>query len=139
MTAYSLGLGIPFLLTALMLDSAQAGLRRMTRHMNMIKVVSGAFLVFIGITIARGDLQSLSLRLSTDFGAFSYRVEECVVGVVEGDIHFGQARDCLNDNPDFNTLVALNKGWLTQEDIDNGMTSLDVDPAKFRESRDADS
>ncbi|NJL56796.1 hypothetical protein HC928_17830, partial [bacterium] len=59
LTAFSLGLGIPFLLTALMLDSAQGMLRRLQRNMRVIELVSGSFLVLVGITIASGQLQSL--------------------------------------------------------------------------------
>jgi cytochrome c-type biogenesis protein len=104
MTAYSLGMGIPFVLTALMLDSAQGGLRRLNRHMNTIKLVSGAFLVVIGFTIATGSLQDLSRRFSVEFGDFSYRVEQCVIGAVEGVIPWGQAGVCLTGQEDYTTL-----------------------------------
>lgn len=104
MTAYSLGMGIPFVLTALMLDSAQGGLRRITRHMNTIKLVSGGFLVFIGFIIASGQLQSLSQRFSIEFGDFSYRVEQCTVGAVEGHISWGQYWPCVTDAEDYRTL-----------------------------------
>src|SRR5690606_17888474 len=42
LTAYSLGLGIPFLLTALALNQAQGLFRRLQRNMRTIEVVSGA-------------------------------------------------------------------------------------------------
>ncbi len=110
MTAYSLGLGIPFLMTALMLDSVQGWMRRLKSHMNMIKLVSGAFLVLIGFTIATGRLQDLSLRFSRQFGDLSVRVEECTVGALEGEIAWGQYRTCVDGDVDFYTLREQHTG-----------------------------
>lgn len=79
--AYSLGLGIPFLITALLLDRAQGVLRGLNRHMHTIKLVSGAFLVLIGLLVASNQLQRLSLQLSTgEFAEFSINVENSVLG-----------------------------------------------------------
>jgi len=94
--AYSLGLGIPFLLTALMLDGAQGIFRRLQGYMRSIQLVSGVFLVFIGYLIASGQLQSFSLRLSQDFGDFSYSLEECTIAVFEGDLRLNQFDICMN-------------------------------------------
>ncbi len=85
LTIYSLGLGIPFLLTALALDSAQAGLRRLQRSMRTIELTSGAFLVLIGVLVASGQLQSLSQRFSAEFAEFSIGVEESVLEWVTGE------------------------------------------------------
>ncbi len=49
MVAYSLGLGIPFILTAVALDRAQVILRGLKRHLNTIKVASGVLMVIIGV------------------------------------------------------------------------------------------
>lgn len=95
LTAYSLGLGIPFLLSALMLDSAQGVIRRMNRHMRAIKLVSGGFLIAMGVLIASGQLTSLSQQLSGQFAEFSILVEECSLGWIEGDVYFNQLGDCL--------------------------------------------
>ncbi|MBZ0297893.1 MAG: redoxin domain-containing protein [Anaerolineae bacterium] len=84
LTAYSLGLGIPFLLTALMLDSAQSLLRRLQRQMHRIELVSGAFLVLIGLLVASGQLQSLSQQFSNQFADFSVTMEESVLGFLTG-------------------------------------------------------
>src|SRR5690606_20891421 len=71
LTAYSLGLGIPFLLTTLLLDSAQGMLRRLQRHMGRIEVLSGALLIFIGFIVATGQLQNLSQSFSNgELGLF---------------------------------------------------------------------
>jgi cytochrome c-type biogenesis protein len=78
LTAYCLGLGVPFLLTALMLDSAQGVLRRLQRHMHKIELVTGAFLIFIGVLVARGQLQSVTQQFALQFGDFSVAVETSV-------------------------------------------------------------
>ncbi|MGQ9887794.1 MAG: redoxin domain-containing protein [Aggregatilineales bacterium] len=80
MVVYSLGLGIPFLLTALMLDSARGILRRLRNNMRRIEITSGAFLVLIGVLVASGSLQQLSLQFSVgQFADFSFSVEESVI------------------------------------------------------------
>ena len=85
LTAYSLGLGIPFLFTALMLDSMQTLLCRLQRHMRKIQLVSGAFLILIGITVASGQLQNLSQQFAGQFAEFSIELEQSVIGLVTGD------------------------------------------------------
>jgi cytochrome c-type biogenesis protein len=110
LTAYSLGLGIPFLLCALMLDGAQVGLRKVMRHMRTIKLATGAFLVFVGVMVMSGSLQDFSRTMSGQFADFSVRVEECVVGWAQGDVYFGQLGGCLSGETDAETLKTLNTG-----------------------------
>ncbi len=88
LAAYSLGLGIPFLLTALLLDSAQGLLRRLQRHMRKIELVSGGLLIFIGVLVATGTLQSLSQYLNNEFADVSIQVEQSILGALTGE---GQA------------------------------------------------
>lgn len=97
--AYSLGLGIPFLVTALMLDSAQNIFRKLQRNMRAVTVASGLFLVMIGYLVASGALQSLSLRFSREFADFSYQVEKCTVGLFEGDVRWSELGACYRDDP----------------------------------------
>ncbi|MFW5743145.1 MAG: cytochrome c biogenesis protein CcdA [Spirochaetota bacterium] len=61
--AFSLGLGVPFLLAGIFFGRAAEGLRRIRRYIPAIKVASGVLLVVIGILIAVGRLQQLSARL----------------------------------------------------------------------------
>jgi cytochrome c-type biogenesis protein len=96
MIAYSLGLGVPFLLTALMLDGAQAVLRRIQQHLHKIELVSGAFLVLIGVLIATGRLQQLSQNFANQFAEFSYRLEECVTDWTRGELAFGSIGACMD-------------------------------------------
>ena len=46
--AYSLGLGVPFLATAVLLTTTFEGLRSLSRHARVIETASGAFLVVMG-------------------------------------------------------------------------------------------
>lgn len=94
--AYSFGLGIPFLLAALLLDGAQSLLRRLQRHIHKIELVSGTFLIVIGVLVASGQLQQLSLTFATQFADVSYRMEECVVAMNAGEIGLGELPACLN-------------------------------------------
>ncbi len=75
LTAYSIGLGIPFIITAMLLNSARGVLRRLQRHMHKIELTSGTLLVIIGLLVASGQLQSLSQTFSQgEFADFTFRV-----------------------------------------------------------------
>jgi cytochrome c-type biogenesis protein len=115
LTAYSLGLGIPFLVAALLMEGAQSLIRRLQRQMRLIELASGGLLVIIGILVASGQLTVLSQNLSNQFADFSYRVEECGVGFFRGDVGGQYLGDCLNG-----TLhpVALNQSMYGAIDAD---------------------
>jgi cytochrome c-type biogenesis protein len=49
--AYSLGMGLPFLIVGLGVDRAARQLRKVQRHMRTIKIASGVFLILIGILV----------------------------------------------------------------------------------------
>ena len=51
LAVYSLGLGVPFLATALMIDRFFSAMGRIRRHYHTIELVSGALLIVIGILI----------------------------------------------------------------------------------------
>ena len=51
LSAYSLGLGVPFLATALAIDRFFAAFAKIRRHYHKIEIVSGALLIVIGILI----------------------------------------------------------------------------------------
>ncbi len=97
LTAYSIGLGIPFVVTALLMNSAQGILRRLQRHMRKIELFSGTLLILIGLLVASGQLQSLSQTFSQgDFADFTFRVEECGVGYFEGRVGLSHVGACLS-------------------------------------------
>jgi cytochrome c-type biogenesis protein len=57
---YSMGLAVPFLITAWMLTAATDRLRKLNRHMGVIERVSGAFIVIIGVLLLTGTFTILN-------------------------------------------------------------------------------
>ena len=75
LVGYSLGLGIPFLLTGLAVDRATALLRRARRYMPAIKMTTAALLVAIGVLLLVDALPHIILQVGEWFGtdwAFSF-------------------------------------------------------------------
>lgn len=62
--AYSLGLGIPFIVSAVLIDYLKSAFNWIKRHYNVINIVCGALLVLIGILMATGTLGRLLALLS---------------------------------------------------------------------------
>ena len=62
--AYSLGLGIPFLLSAVLIDYLKSAFNWIKRNYRIINTVSGAFLILVGILMATGMLGRLLAWLS---------------------------------------------------------------------------
>jgi len=86
MTIYSLGLGLPFTVTAIALDRAQGILRRLKRRLNVLNVASGVLLIVIGILVNTGELQRMSRFGAGNGAVFMYKVEECTIKVSEGSL-----------------------------------------------------
>ena len=63
LASYSLGLGVPFLATAFALGSATLLLKRFNRYFGVVEVISGVFLIVVGILMVTG----LFLRLPQYF------------------------------------------------------------------------
>ncbi len=59
LVAYSLGLGVPFLVTALLLDRATALMSRMRRHMQAVSIFTGLLLVAIGLLMLSNTFRLL--------------------------------------------------------------------------------
>ena len=62
--AYSLGLGIPFLLSAVLIDYLKSAFNWIKRHYTIINTISGVLLILIGILMATGMLGRLLALLS---------------------------------------------------------------------------
>jgi cytochrome c-type biogenesis protein len=60
LTAYSLGLGIPFLLVGLAFGPLSRWLRRMNRYLGLVSMISGGLLVLMGILIFTDSLGLLA-------------------------------------------------------------------------------
>lgn len=62
--AYSLGLGIPFILSAVLIDYLKAAINWIKKNYRVINAVSGGLLVFVGVLMATGMLGRLVNLLS---------------------------------------------------------------------------
>ena len=62
--AYSMGLGVPFLLSAVLIDYLKSAFDWVKRHYQVINLVSGILLILIGVLMATGTLGRLLSLLS---------------------------------------------------------------------------
>ena len=62
--AYSLGLGLPFILSAVLIDYLKSAFNWIKKHYGVINAVSGSLLVLIGILMATGTFERLLGLLS---------------------------------------------------------------------------
>lgn len=63
--AYSVGLAIPFLLTALAINTFLKHFNRLKKHMRIISIVTGIFLIATGLLIFTNSLAIISAYLNT--------------------------------------------------------------------------
>ena len=61
---YSLGLGVPFILSAVLIDKLKSAFDWIKRNYKVINIVSGSLLILIGILMAAGTLGRLLSLLS---------------------------------------------------------------------------
>ena len=57
--AYSVGLGIPFFVSAILIDKLKGAFNFIKRHYRIINVISGVLLIIIGILMATGQFGKL--------------------------------------------------------------------------------
>ena len=62
--AYSLGLGVPFLLSAVLIDKLKTAFQWIKKNYRVINLVSGCFLILVGVLMATGTLGRLLALLS---------------------------------------------------------------------------
>lgn len=60
LAVYSLGLGLPFILTGFLTSRAIGAMNRIKPHFRKIEVASGALLVLVGVLVFSGQLQRIS-------------------------------------------------------------------------------
>ncbi len=65
LTAYSLGLGIPFFITSLTVNSFLSAFKRIQKYMRLIEIISGIFLIIVGILILTNYFVILSSYLQS--------------------------------------------------------------------------
>ncbi len=71
LSVFSLGLGVPFLLTGLFFSVALKQIGKLKPYLNKIRIASGAFLIAIGVLILLGRLQ----RFNSVLFSFAYTLE----------------------------------------------------------------
>ena len=69
LAVYSAGLGIPFLLAALMIEQSASLFNRMKRHLNTIERGIGVLMVLTGIAFLTGTISNVSIWLLEAFPA----------------------------------------------------------------------
>jgi len=62
LTFYSLGLGIPFILSAVAISVFLSSFNKMKKHLKVIKVTSGAILVIMGVLLITNKMTILIIR-----------------------------------------------------------------------------
>lgn len=62
--AYSLGLGIPFFISAILIDKLKGAFTFIKRHYNVINTVCGVLLVIVGLLMATGLMNRILVFLS---------------------------------------------------------------------------
>ncbi len=70
LAVYSLGLGIPFLLTSLAINQFFGAARRIRRYYHGIELASGALLIVIGVLIISGELTIITRALQPYLPSF---------------------------------------------------------------------
>ena len=87
---YALGLGLPFLLAALLLDQATASIHRLRKHMRKIEMGSGILLLVIGLAMVGSVLRGLNplTGLASLFGGSDVALvlDDWLVGISAGNI-----------------------------------------------------
>ncbi len=65
---YSLGLGIPFLVTGAAMSRVAPALRQMNRHLGLVSKITGIFLIVVGVLLFNDRLSLISNLFVSQFG-----------------------------------------------------------------------
>ncbi len=71
LAAYSLGIGLPFIVAAIFSTAFMGWAQRMRRHMRKVEIVAGSLLVVMGVLFVSGQVATISYWLINTFPAFS--------------------------------------------------------------------
>jgi cytochrome c-type biogenesis protein len=90
--AYSLGLGIPFLLLALAVDRAMPFVRSMRKHMRAFQIVSGLLIIIIGLLMLTSQMTAIA-RWALRYGLYiditsGAQVPSLITAVAAGVLSF---------------------------------------------------
>jgi cytochrome c-type biogenesis protein len=104
LTAYSLGLGVPFLLAAFALDRMRGMMKALQRRMKVVELVSGVFLIIVGVMLYTNTLFYIS-QAGGGLATFSYNLEACATGMFEGNVALSEFGTCMELGPNYKTLT----------------------------------
>lgn len=68
LAAYSVGLGLPFLLTGAAFSTMTGWLRRLNRYLGLVAKITGLFLIGVGVLLFMDKLSTIGLVLTRIFG-----------------------------------------------------------------------
>ena len=83
LAAYAMGLGIPFILAALLLDRATVQIRWLQKHMRAVELISGFLLIIIGLMVFAGVVQYFSTIFS-GYTDLVISIDSWLVGLTQG-------------------------------------------------------
>ena len=78
--AYALGLGVPFLLVALLAERATPTLKRLSHHLRAVEIISGLLLIGVGVLQLTGQMASWSTGLAQIAARSGITLETLVLG-----------------------------------------------------------
>jgi len=92
-SAYSLGLGIPFLILAIGLNQATGWVRKMSRHIRTFKIISGVLIIAIGVLLLTNWMSLISIwafrnNLFIDVFSISTGIPSYLTAVAAGLLSF---------------------------------------------------
>jgi len=92
-SGYSLGLGIPFLILALGLNQATGWVRKMSRYIPIIKIISGVLIISIGVLLLMNWMTLISIwafknNLYIDAFALSAGIPSYLTAIAAGALSF---------------------------------------------------
>ncbi len=92
-SAYSLGLGIPFLILALMLERATGWLKRLRRYQRIFQIISGIFIIAIGLLLLTNAMSLIAIwafqhRFYIDFGSSFSAAPSYLTAMIAGLLSF---------------------------------------------------
>ncbi|MBL9047766.1 MAG: cytochrome c biogenesis protein CcdA [Tabrizicola sp.] len=71
---YALGLGLPFILAALFVESAMHWMSKLKRHMKLIERLMGSLLIVVGLALVTGAFTDFSYWMLETYGALGLPV-----------------------------------------------------------------
>jgi cytochrome c-type biogenesis protein len=102
--AYSLGLGVPFLLASVALDRMRGLMKRIQRRSRVIELVSGGMLIVIGVLFVTNQFAYLN-AMAGGLATVSYNLEACSTGILRGEFPAGDWGTCMKLGPNYQELM----------------------------------